>query len=86
MNKCTLELTKYFRRKLKRLDKAIIEAVMKKLKELRENPFIGKPLKGRMKGAWRIRVRGKYRLLYVPKECLIHAIDIGHRKTIYDKY
>ena len=71
-----------FLSKLKdREDKSRIE---KKLKGLKENPEIGKPLTGKLAGLWSLRF-GKFRALYQIRrdELLVLVLDIGPRKNIY---
>ncbi len=58
--------------------------IEKKLKELKGNPKLGKPLIGKLAGLWSLRF-GKFRALYQIRrgELLILVLDIGHRKNIY---
>ena len=69
---------------LRKLDSHSQEKIINKLKKLRENPEMGKPLIGNLSGLWRLRIE-KYRVIYQIKkfELLILVLDIGHRKTIY---
>jgi len=73
------------KRFLKKLEKQEQTRIIKKLKQLKENPELGKPLTGKLSGLWSLRV-GKYRALYQirNKELLIIVLDIGHRKNVYD--
>jgi mRNA interferase RelE/StbE len=70
---------------LKKLDKKEKERLGKKLKELMNNPELGKPLTGKLAGLWSLRT-GNYRALYQIKnnELLIFVLKIGHRKNVYD--
>lgn len=70
---------------LKRLDKANEGKIKNKLKDLANNPELGKPLTGRLSGLWSLRI-GNYRALYQIKhnELLILVLKLGHRKNIYD--
>ncbi len=72
-----------FLNKLK--DKEAKKRIENKLKELKENPELGKPLVGKLSGLWSIRF-GKYRAIYQirKKELLIMILRLGHRKNIYD--
>ena len=47
--------------------------------------FSGKPLTGNFKGVWRYRI-GSYRLLTKidDDKLIIFAIDVGHRRNIYN--
>lgn len=69
---------------LKKLGKKDKERLKKKLKELMNNPELGKPLAGKLAGLWSLRT-GDYRALYQVKnnELLILVLKIGHRKNIY---
>lgn len=60
------------------------ERIEKKLKKLKENPELGKPLAGNLSGLWSLRI-GKYKAIYQIKnnELLIFILRIGHRKNIY---
>jgi mRNA interferase RelE/StbE len=68
----------------RKLDKFAQQRIVKRLRLLRENPFLGKPLIGNLAGAWSLRV-GKYRVIYQIKqeELIIFVLDVGHRKNIY---
>jgi len=72
----------------KKLDKAVQRIIKEKLEILAQNPELLKnnikPLKGKYKGLYRLRV-GNYRVIYrLEKEKItILVIRIGHRKDIY---
>ena len=70
---------------LKKLEKTEQRRVIKKLKELRENPYIGVPLVANLSGLWRLRM-GDYRVVYQIKneELIIMVLKIGHRKNAYE--
>lgn len=72
------------KKSLRKLDSYSQKKIINKLKKLRENQEMGKPLIGNLSGLWRLRI-GKYRVIYQIKkfELLILVLDIGHRKTIY---
>jgi len=59
--------------------------VEKKLKSLKDNSELGKPLTGNLSGLWSLRF-GKFRALYQIRhgELIILVLDLGHRKNIYD--
>lgn len=69
---------------LKKLDKNERDRLKNKLKDLSENPELGKPLTGKLAGLWSLRT-GMYRTLYQVRhnELLILVLKIGHRKNIY---
>ena len=48
---------------LKKLDKSTKDRVENKLKDLSENPELGKPLVGKLSGLWSLRI-GDYRAVY----------------------
>jgi len=50
-------------RKMKAKDAARFDQVAKKLREIGENPEIGKPLRRPMQGRWRVHI-GHYILIY----------------------
>ena len=70
---------------LKKLDNINKERVEKKLRELKINPRLGKPLIGKLSGLWSLRI-GDYRALYRIKQDALEVwvIKLGHRKNIYD--
>ncbi len=51
------------------------------------DPFIGKPLKGELKGYWSYRV-GNYRIIYsiLHLEIIVEVLRIQHRKEVYEKF
>lgn len=55
------------------------------IEDLKEDPFIGKPLIRNFKGKYSYRV-GVYRIIYRinTKENLVEVISAGHRSTIYN--
>ncbi len=69
---------------LKKLSKYERKIIIKKIKSLRENPKLGKPLMARLSGLWSLRV-GKYRAVYriIENKLIIYVLNIGHRKNIY---
>lgn len=69
---------------LKKLDKSIQKKILNKIKQLKQNPFIGKPLVGNLSGLWRLRI-DKYRIIYQinKNELIIFILEVGHRKNIY---
>ena len=69
---------------LKKIDKTNRERIENKLRSLKDNPELGKPLTGRLAGLWSLRV-GDYRAIYQIRheEILIFVLKIGHRKNVY---
>jgi mRNA interferase RelE/StbE len=71
---------------LKKLDKHLSRRITLRLRELREDPELGKPLVGRLAGLWSLRV-GQFRVLYEIRhgELVVVVIDVAHRKKAYRK-
>lgn len=68
---------------LKKLDLLLAKRIIKKIKELHEDPF-SKDIK-RLKNQTSFRLRvGDYRVLFELFEEEIKILKIGHRKNIYD--
>lgn len=69
---------------LEKLDKKDKERMKNKLRNLRENPELGKPLTGKLAGLWSLRA-GDYRALYQIRhnKFLILVLKIRHRKNVY---
>ena len=62
----------------------VFKRIARALDDLEADPFLGKSLKGQLKGQYSYRV-GRHRIIYkVQKNVLIvYVIDIGHRRDIY---
>jgi mRNA-degrading endonuclease RelE of RelBE toxin-antitoxin system len=58
------------------------EAVKHALADLAENPFLGIPLKGSLKGLYRLRV-AKYRIVYFFDDTTLWGVSVRHRKDVY---
>ncbi|WNE41644.1 MAG: Toxin RelG [Mycoplasmataceae bacterium] len=75
---------------LKRLDKHLSGIIVEKIeKHLAVEPqLVGKPLKGDLKGYWKYRIKGDYRVGYkISKdETLIIILIVGHRKEVYERF
>lgn len=71
-------------RKMWQKDSARFNQIEKKLRELSENPEIGKPLKKPLKGFWRLHI-GHYVLIYKTgkKNQKITLVDYAHHDEIY---
>ena len=85
MYKITLlpEAEKFYRR-IFVYNRGVFDRIDAVLKTLQSNPFLGKPLKHRLKGKYSLRV-GVYRIIYSieKQELIIYILDIGHRREIY---
>lgn len=71
-------------KKMAKKDPVRFEQVAKKLRELAENPEIGKPLRNKLKGNRRLHI-GHYVLLYTidKKKQQIILIDYSHHDDVY---
>lgn len=71
-------------RKMRRKDAARFEQILKKLKEIGENPEIGKPLRRPLQGRWRVHI-GNYVLLYIfdSKNGVITLVKYAHHDEAY---
>ena len=70
--------------KLKKKDKVRAEILKKRIKEILENPFIGKPLTGNMFGIRRLHIRPfvlSYEIL--EDEKIVRLLDYDHHDNIY---
>ena len=81
----SLQLSKRFDRDFSKLDKKARDRAISKLKEISENPRVGKPLKGRLKGLYSARV-GDYRVIYqiLDEKRIVVAVTVAHRKAVYE--
>jgi len=79
-----IQFTKRAEDFFKKLDKSIQEQIAKKIDNLINNPRLGKPLLGDLKGQWSLRI-GKYRAIYVikNKELVILVLKLDLRKKSY---
>ena len=71
-----------FKKIFEKLDFENRERIIKHLKQIEQNPEIGKPLRYSLKGFRSIRI-GKYRLLYAIEEDVIRVYAFEHRKGVY---
>jgi len=64
--------------------KELFQRIDNALEALKTNPFLGKPLKHRLKGKYSLRV-GVYRIIYSveKQEITIYILDIAHRREVY---
>jgi len=79
-----LVITKNFKRRFNLLPSKIKNRFLKIIEKLYDDPFMGIPLKGRLKGKRKIRV-GKYRLIYMIDEDCVVLLDVGLRESIYKR-
>lgn len=72
------------KRELKNISIRHQKVILEALKDLEENPFIGKPLTRELSGRFSYRV-GNYRIIYGirKKDKLVEIFTAGLRATIY---
>jgi len=77
-------VTESFEKNLVKLPKNIQRLVVRRLLTLKNDPYFGKPLSGKLKGSFSIRV-WPYRILYQFDQKLkkIFVYKIQHRKDVY---
>lgn len=82
-----LEISKAAKADLAKLDKPILQAVQQRLKILAENAEQVRhlALKGELAGLYKLRVYGKYRIIYrlQREKQLIVIVRVGNRNDIY---
>ena len=68
-----------------RIDTKIAESIIARIDSLQQDPHSGKPLKGPLKGKYRLTVRRHYRVVYRidEQEKLVIVEKIGHRSKAY---
>lgn len=83
-----LEFSKRFDRQFSKLDKStqryIFNWLIKHLDNVENPRYSGKSLTGDKQGLWRYRI-GNYRVIVDISDtnCVIIAVEVGHRKFIY---
>jgi len=78
-----IELSEKFKSQLRKVkDEKLRDSVEKTLKDLLEDPNIGKPLRYSFKG-FRVMRIGKYRLIYAIEGDEVKVYAIKHRKKVY---
>ncbi len=70
--------------KLSKKDKLQFEILSRKIKEIADNPYIGKPLTANMAGQRRVHIRN-FVLTYeiLENEKIIRLLDYDHHDNIY---
>ena len=79
-----IRTTPKFERLFKKLPRDVQERVVKRILNLAEEPYQGKPLHGKLKGKFSLVV-GDYRVIYEVRENTVYLLAVGHRKKIYEK-
>jgi len=85
----TVEFTIKADRELSRLPEKDQQRIIKKLSALAQNPLPPDviPLKGELKGHYRIRI-GVYRAVYCIKKdvLVVVVVRVGHRREVYERF
>lgn len=70
---------------LKQISKRRQTAVLLAIKEIKEYPFIGKPLTRKFTGRFSYKL-GVFRIIYKinKKDKMVEIITVGHRATVYN--
>lgn len=65
-------------------DKKLYSRFISAIESLKDNPYQGKRLKGKLLGDYSLRI-GDYRIIYTiyKDKLIIYIIDLRHRKEIY---
>lgn len=80
-----LKISAQAKKELKRIKRLYQqEAIAAVFIELKDDPFIGKPLERELAGKYRVKV-GLYRVIYVidKQNKTITILNVGHRSTVY---
>ena len=86
----SVEFTPRAEKALKQLDRSVRKRVLGKLREIQraDDPrdFL-KPMTGPLAGMFRLRVRDYHRVIIdiQDERCVILALDVGHRSTVYGR-
>ncbi len=72
-------------KQIKRIKKIYQDAILSTLEEMRDDPFIGKPLSRDLMERFSYRI-GVYRIIYKinKKDKIVMVISAGHRATVYN--
>ena len=72
-------------KKLKKKNPKQLEIIFKKVKQILENPYHFKPLRGDMKGARRVHIDKSFVLTYEidEKKKIIRLLDYDHHDKVY---
>jgi mRNA-degrading endonuclease RelE of RelBE toxin-antitoxin system len=69
---------------LRHLSPVLKKKIRQAMEEIADDPHVGKPLTAQLEGLWSHRV-GRTRIIYRVDETAITLIDLGPRRTIYQK-
>lgn len=73
--------------KICKKDRQLFDSVMKKIKEILNNPHHYKPLRNDLKGFYRVHIEKSFVLIFVIEENngVVEFIDLKHHDEIYRK-
>lgn len=73
--------------KICKKDRSLFDCVMKKIKEILNNPHHYKPLRHDLKGFYRVHVEKSFVLIFVVEEnnSMVEFIDLKHHDEIYKR-
>ena len=79
-----LEFTEASQKQFQKLPQNQVKKIAKKIKNLQQNPLLGKKLQGQLKNCYSLRA-WPYRIIYQlnPSEKRIIITDISHRQSAY---
>ena len=80
--KFKLEFTPRFRKSFMKLSREVQLRIIREVRVLEVNPYVGKSLKGPWKGVYSMKI-GDYRVLYLVKEKRVILLTVRHRKHVY---
>lgn len=84
----TIEFTKGFARVFAKVQKKNwkqSEIIVKKIREIKENPTHYKPLSNKLKSYWRVHIDSHFVLVFKIVQDTIWIIDFDHHDNIYQK-
>lgn len=79
-----LRISSKAEKEIKKISHSHQKAIILALAEIKEEPFLGKPLTRKLTGKFSFRV-GVYRIIYKvnKKDKVIEALTASHRATVY---
>jgi len=81
--KYTVVQTPKFERAFRKLDSELQRRISSHILELAVQPQIGKPLRGRLKGLFSLRI-GEYRVVYEIRKDKVILHIVAHRRSVYE--
>lgn len=84
MKKYLIFFSSTARKHFESIDARYKRLISRAIESLIEDPHIGVPLRGELRGLWKLRV-SHYRIVYeiYELEIRVYVIDINHRKDVY---